>query len=299
MKNTSGILLNNAYESWALAVKTAHEIVSGMVTLQKRKQFVSSLHNAVELFLKQIMINKGDHRVATVKANKLDPSGQPLATYYNNNDLNTYFDSLTNDDAKKFMSIEFNELIQIHKSLLDGYPFPNQSFSIELGKLKDLRNSEMHFSIKDDLFLTCTEFVELYNFMIDFYGVLQMFNLIPTFSTPLEDTSRLFFDVPKLNNNLSYEYILKTSAKANIVFNVVTKDTVFDDLPSFYDLAACYKEELLANNIFVDEGAIYVKALIDNGFIDIDVHYDMVEKSYDHFEPDFDGYVVIVKKHLI
>ena len=78
MKNTSGILLNNAYESWALAVKTAHEIMSGMVTLQKRKQFVSSLHNAVELFLKQIMINKGDHRVATVKANKLDADSKVM-----------------------------------------------------------------------------------------------------------------------------------------------------------------------------------------------------------------------------
>lgn len=46
------ILQDNALESWAMAIKYSNFILDGKATLQYRKQFVSSLHNAVELFIK-------------------------------------------------------------------------------------------------------------------------------------------------------------------------------------------------------------------------------------------------------
>lgn len=46
------ILIDNALEAWAMAIQYCNYILDGKATLQYRKQFVSSLHNAVELFMK-------------------------------------------------------------------------------------------------------------------------------------------------------------------------------------------------------------------------------------------------------
>lgn len=45
------ILQDNALESWAMAIKYSNFILNGKAILQYRKQFVSSLHNAVEKVL--------------------------------------------------------------------------------------------------------------------------------------------------------------------------------------------------------------------------------------------------------
>lgn len=50
------ILQDNALESWAMAIKYSNFILDGKATLQYRKQFVSSLHNAVNLQAKEIWI---------------------------------------------------------------------------------------------------------------------------------------------------------------------------------------------------------------------------------------------------
>lgn len=48
------ILQNNALEAWAMAVRYCDYILEGKATLEYRKHFVSALHNAVELFVKQL-----------------------------------------------------------------------------------------------------------------------------------------------------------------------------------------------------------------------------------------------------
>ena len=60
------ILLDNAYEAWKNAILYHDKIKKGYSTLEYQKGFVSSLHNAVELFLKQIMLNNNDHDVDSV-----------------------------------------------------------------------------------------------------------------------------------------------------------------------------------------------------------------------------------------
>lgn len=65
------ILQDNALESWAMAIKYSNFILNGKATLQYRKQFVSSLHNAVELFIKQLMLDNNDHRVCSVRNSQI------------------------------------------------------------------------------------------------------------------------------------------------------------------------------------------------------------------------------------
>lgn len=65
------ILQDNALESWAMAIKYSNFILNGKAILQYRKQFVSSLHNAVELFIKQLMLDNNDHRVYITKDNAI------------------------------------------------------------------------------------------------------------------------------------------------------------------------------------------------------------------------------------
>ena len=48
------VLMENAFEAWAAAIRFCDDIKDGKATLQYQKNFVSSLHNAVELIMKQI-----------------------------------------------------------------------------------------------------------------------------------------------------------------------------------------------------------------------------------------------------
>ena len=64
------ILLDNALEAWAMAIRYSELIMAGKVTLANRKSFVSYLHNSIELFAKQHMLDVNDYRVA--KAQKTD-----------------------------------------------------------------------------------------------------------------------------------------------------------------------------------------------------------------------------------
>ena len=114
------ILQDNALESWAMAIKYSNFILNGKAILQYRKQFVSSLHNAVELFIKQLMLDNNDHRVCSVRKG-CDAGGHPAVEFYNAADLNSYFEKLADEDMKKFYSIEFNEIQRLVKELFSGY----------------------------------------------------------------------------------------------------------------------------------------------------------------------------------
>lgn len=93
------ILRDNALEAWAMAIKYCNHILTGKATLQYRKQFVSSLHNAVELFVKQLMLDNNDHRVCRVK-NIKDPEGHPLVDFFNADDLNYFFEHISDDEMR-------------------------------------------------------------------------------------------------------------------------------------------------------------------------------------------------------
>ena len=181
------ILQDNALESWAMAIKYSNFILDGKATLQYRKQFVSSLHNAVELFIKQLMLDNNDHRVCSVRKG-CAADGHPAVEFYNAADLNSYFENLADEDMKKFYSIEFNEIQRLVKELFSGYYGEHSDDKMvvddSIALLGRLRNGETHFFVEKNSFLTDKEFQKLYNFMIAFNTILHYYNLLPYWGKP-------------------------------------------------------------------------------------------------------------------
>lgn len=105
------VLMENAFEAWAAAIRFCDDIKDGKATLQYQKDFVLSLHNAVELIMKQMLLNNNDHRVAEVRKAKNEADAKLLFDYFKATDLNSFFDTLSNEDLSKFNTIQFNELI--------------------------------------------------------------------------------------------------------------------------------------------------------------------------------------------
>ncbi len=196
------ILLENAYEAWCCAIKYADFLSQGYATLNIKKMFISTLHNAVELFFKQIMLNNNDHRVAGVK--HVDAAGEPLKSYYNSSDLNDYFSNLPTDIRKKFYSIEFKEFLEKSCNPICQYVPNEESHLPELRMLNKLRNDETHFFITDDDFLNDNEFETLFNLMIDLYPIFVKAYLF--FSVEAARRGLLYIDRSDMNRT---EFIRK------------------------------------------------------------------------------------------
>ena len=227
-----GILLVNAYDAWIDAVKMAWYIHDGVSTLHYKKRFVSSLHNAVELFVKQILIDKNDYRVASIKNPTLNDC-KILQNYYNSKDLNVFFNNLSKDDLSRFYSIEFNQLCEMGKQIFSFTAGP------ALAILKQLRNNETHFYIDSD-YLNENEFKELYNFMWDFYLELIKNNLLPwAFGNGSQGVPDEYTDMVFLHQKIThfnYSSAIKRSDVAHMLHDYFhkrafdgyeTKDAIF------------------------------------------------------------------------
>ncbi len=182
------ILLDNAYEAWKNAISYHDRIKNGYSSLEYQKGFVSSLHNAIELFLKQIMLNNNDHEVAWVGKVKSKEEAQLQLDYYNAADLNEYFSYLSSDDLNEFFSIEYSKLVDKVFKLIDVEEKDKCDFKAALKRLKELRNNETHFYINECSYLLEDDFCKLHNFMILFYNAIvpKIFNkyTIIDFSDP-------------------------------------------------------------------------------------------------------------------
>ena len=289
------ILLNNAYESWVQAIKNARNIKNGLVTLQYKKAFVSNLHNAVELFLKQLMLNQQDYRIATVKVRRMDSNGNPLKNYYQATNLNQYFKNLLPEERKVFISIEFNELIDIHRELLQKSLNADISYNSELKLLQSLRNNEIHFYIEAEEFLNESEFVKLHNFMCDFNQTLEQAHLFPFIGTPLEEEELLCFDDIKLDDSsFSFRSAVENSGKAKKISQILNGQ-IFDSYVPPYGLTQCFEKIFIEENIFFDEALSYIESLMDYGWIDIQEEYANVENERGEIVTDFIGYMFICK----
>ena len=219
MKYQKKILLDNAWTAWGNAIRFCGFICSGRSTLENRKNFVASLHNAAELFLKQIMLDQQDHQVASIK----DP--QLSKKYQNAPDLNEFFATLSERELSQFHSIQYSQLVGLHTELLQVVLGKDINFSSELNLLKDLRNNETHFYINQISYLNENEFQRLHNFMVDFFEVLTRLKLLPfnkrffgrKYGSPIytdnPDIKYLWFAKNRLNN-FSYKKAIKESSIA-------------------------------------------------------------------------------------
>ena len=105
------ILMDNAFEAWAAAIRYCNDIKDGKATLQYQKNFVSSLHNAVELIMKQMLLNNNYRDVAWVRKKKDRANAKLLQDYSNATNLNLFFSKLPDDELSKFET-----MVLYHKS---------------------------------------------------------------------------------------------------------------------------------------------------------------------------------------
>lgn len=273
------ILQDNALEAWAMAILYCRNILNGKVTLKYRKNFVSSLHNAVELFMKQLMLDKNDHRVCVIKG-KCNANGDPAKKYYNALDLNAFLKNIAEEERKKFYSIEYNALKDCSKELFQEFYSQNIKFKQEvddaLNLLGKLRNNETHFFIDKKEFLTDSEFQRLHNFMNVFYKILKHYYLLPFIGKAVGQYKRLEFCENDLKN-FSYKKAIKESkfmkklkkdleGKEYLTGGGSSAYAIADDI---IDSLTDYKEEMFG------EVWTYVEAALEYGIL---TYEDIVEE---------------------
>lgn len=282
---TRRILLDNAYISWQMAIKYCDAILAGRSTLLNRKFFVSNLQNAIELFIKQIMLDNTDYRVSEIKNCAID--GIPAKDYYTSTNLNDYFESLPKKQLNKFRSIEFRKLIEIHKEILNDYLGDEHTLKPQLSLLTKLRNSETHFNIESEQFLLENEFAYLYNFMIDFYGIMKYYNLLPYWGKSPSEYKHLEFK-RQVISDFSYVEAAKRSELVKKLACIANEST-FETFPgetaySITDaIISCSNTDF--NNQF-NEAWEYIQVLDEYGLIQIETtEYEVENYNLDcHLE---------------
>ncbi|MHC1723527.1 MAG: hypothetical protein AB9836_10020 [Aminipila sp.] len=287
MKNKKYILQDNACEAWSMAIKYCNDILAGKITLLYRKYFVESLHNAVELFIKQLMLNQNDYRVATIR--KYDKEGEPIKSFLAANNLNSYFLKLNVEILKKFYSIEFNQIIEKNREILSEYFLKNtdQNITKELKLLQHLRNDETHFYIDRSNFVSEEEFQKLHNFMSTFYDILQYYSLLPFWGKPIDEHKHLSFNRPRLSS-CSYIDLLNRSSYIKKLVKLIDGQSYWGQpTDSAYSIVDCLintVDELKEYNF--DDLYVYIEMLSEFGMLTIDGNYNEYRDEYNHIYPE-------------
>ena len=226
------ILMDNAFEAWAAAIRYCNDIKDGKATLQYQKNFVSSLHNAVELIMKQMLLNNNDHSVADVRKRIKKANAKLLQDYSNATNLNRFFATLPDEKLSKFETITFNRLISSHQDLFGRSLAQGDSLETELRLLQRLRNNETHFMIRQGSFLSEDDFRTLHNFMVRFYKIIKKWNPVngddPESSifiwwywySPDKDDSMYEFEC-ELLQDFSYESAVRNSKMAKDIVEIL------------------------------------------------------------------------------
>lgn len=274
------ILIENAFEAWASAIRLCDDIKDGKATLQYQKSFVSSLHNAVELIMKQMLLNNNDHSVAEVRKPKNEANAKLRFDYSNATDLNTFFDTLANDELSKFSTIQFNKLISLHTKLFGQSLSQGESLETELKLLQRLRNNETHFMIRQGSFLSEEDFCVLYNFMIRFYKIMETWcpnnkdnielYILPYWGEPVGADSVYGFDREPLET-FSYESAVKNSSWVKKIAELLNSDYLYG-APEFspYTIAKDLVEEHTELSSQFDEIWVMVYMMQCLGMIVVD-----------------------------
>jgi hypothetical protein len=288
--------MDNAFEAWAAAIRYCNDIKDGKATLQYQKNFVSSLHNAVELIMKQMLLNNNNHSIAEVRKPKNEDDAKLLLDYFRATDLNHFFETLSDDELSKFHTIQFNELISSHKKIFGNSLEPKETLKAELELLQQLRNNETHFMIRQGSFLSEDDFRTLHNFMVRFYKIMKTWNpageadlessifLYLYWYSPDKDDSMYEFEC-ELLQNFSYESAVRNSNLAKDIAEILNDDhqcgapdfspydIAFDLINGYPGLSAQFDEVWAMVYMMQSLGMIVVDEILDNeqGII----HYSM------------------------
>lgn len=147
--------------AWSIAVNNCNKLLDGLVDLNQKKSFVSSLQNAIEIGFKQLMIDQSNHKILKYGNMEVEDAKE----FLNSSDLNFYFDNLYKGNKEKFdkiYSIDFKDLIDKSKEFFNN----NSIIKEKLRLLQKIRNSETHFYINEDDYLKIDDFKELCELMV-------------------------------------------------------------------------------------------------------------------------------------
>lgn len=293
------ILLDNALESWSIAVKYCNKIKNGLCTLHYQKTFVSSLHNAIELLLKQIMLDNNDHSIIDKMKVKSEDDALLQLNYYKATSLNEFFKSLSDEDRNKLHSIEFKDLIEKSTQLIKSALTKLNVVSIkeELKKLQNLRNNETHFYISKADYLSEDDFVVLHNLMFTIFEVMQEYHLLPYWGEAWDKYKHLEFITTPINS-FSYSTAVRSSPIAKSVSNTLSGKQLFCYSDEPFDLAEQYFDELNEAN----EQSVYTFNEILS-IITMMKHYEIIsfisEQVSDEIELDTGEIIPPQYEHII
>lgn len=311
------ILLDNAYEAWGQAIKYCDEILAGKITFQNKKFFVSALHNAVELFLKQCMIDKNIHsivdipRTSKINARRFDDT---LSVFRKSENLNQYFSDLDIKKLEQFHFISFYKLIYKKnlKEILAEYFTPYDVFGNKrnfisvndiykaLCLLNKLRNKETHFYIDNDTFLSSKDFITLHNFMLSFYDILQECMLLPYWGTPQKDMDdfRFHFKSKPLQDNWTYYEHIKSLSVFNIIINMVNNNDTDFFRYSAYEIAEMIETENISelSSLHFEDLYNYSLVLMQMGVIvrkhESFVNADGIQQEFDYMSASWNNVTI-------
>lgn len=243
------ILLENALESWSVAVRYCNDIQNGLATLHYQKTFVSALHNTIELLLKQIMLDGNDHSVISDVAVKSEDEAKLQLAFYQSNKLNEFFLNLSDEQRNIFHSIEFsrlidkkNKILKLYFDDLDGTTRDSRKgeLAVALTLLNNLRNNETHFYISKIEYLSCDDFITFHNLMIVIYEIMEKYDLLPFWGEPWDEYKHLAFKVKKIDPSFSFYNAVCSSPIAKSVKETLTKKSLFSYGDRPYELAEDY-----------------------------------------------------------
>ncbi len=275
------ILRDNAAMAWIMAIKYCEHIRKGRVTLAYRKSFIIMLHNAVELYIKQYMLDTNQKKVITVKSKDREFEN----AYCHATDLNEFFYDYYEKKGNKvkIYSCKFCDLLKIGKNLFaEELKEDNGEKIFESGMqiLEKLRNDETHFYINAKEFLCDSEFTKLYNFMIVFYKILAYYKLLPFWGKCHSrcEYSRMCFEREFLEE-FSYKEALRNSSFVTAIKRKIDGKVFLDNTGTdAYSLTCEIADECeVHSEEEFEELWIYIEGLCDYNLIQIIEDYEEEE----------------------
>ncbi|SCW50324.1 hypothetical protein SAMN02910400_01012 [Lachnospiraceae bacterium C10] len=279
-----GILTENAELAWRAALVYRDLLLDGRDTVQNKKNFVTSLHNAVELYSKQKMIFDNNFTVATVKDS--DSQASFAKRYYSADNLNDFFEGLSEEEFKKLRSCDYSDLV-FNKIFASSKH--RDALNSRGGKklLERLRNEETHFAFNDN-FLSDQDFQVLDEFLLEFYQVLQENDLLTKHfgkrkSHIDSENNRLIPSTKSAAKGFSFKKQL-SETKFTKEFKEVIKEQLFvcQTSTSFDMASAVYDQvESIRNRYSFDDVLDYVVCFQKHDLIRVQMNYQMVGDGYE------------------
>lgn len=274
------ILIDNAYIAWSTMLRYRNILLDGRDTIQNKKNYISSFHNAVELFSKQAMIDNNDYRILNIKNDEKD--GKFARRFFQATDLNQFFNSLDKNELMKIHTCDYSKL-NLNQIFTKSSKDEKNKINKAKEKLGNLRNNETHFAMDED-FLSDQDFIELDEFMRRLYKLLQNQDLLPKHfgrrKSQLNcEGNRLIPDNKVVSSDFTFRNALINSKFTEYFKNNINcgLQILYGRESSFEIANSIFESEAFSKKVTFEELLDYFSAYRNHNLITI--HYDEDEES--------------------